>query len=317
MPELSILACGVAAYFLFPKDLGFITQIFVNCVFVLSLALVLGQAGITSIGHATFFGAGAYAAGLFAIHISSDPLLGLIAGAISGGFVAAISGLVILRAYGTALVVLTAALAQLVAEIANKARAITGGADGLSGFHIAPILGNFAFDVYGRVGFVYALCVLIPSYFIIRKIVASPFGLTSRAIRSEHRRMPLLGCNVYLHLLAVFTIGGIFAGIAGTLEAQTTGIVGLSTLGFSLSAMAIVMLVLGGTRRLPGAILGTVVYLVVQRVASTVNPGYWLFVVGVLLILTLTFAPNGLMQIIDAIVETPWLRRARRVAGMS
>jgi branched-chain amino acid transport system permease protein len=272
----------------------------VNCVFVLSLALVLGQAGIASVGHATFFGAGAYAAGLFALHVSGDPLLGLLAGAIAGGLFAALSGLIIMRAYGAALVVLTAALAQLVAEIANKARWVTGGADGLSNFHIAPLFGRFDFDFYGKVGFLYALGVLALGYFVSRKIVASPFGLTSRAIRSEHRRMPLLGCNVYLHLLAAFTIGGAMAGVAGSLQAQTTGVVGLSTVGFGLSAMAIVMLVLGGTRRLPGAILGTVVYQVIQRVASAFDPAYWLFAVGALLILTLTVMPNGLMQIVDA-----------------
>lgn len=299
LPEIALALSGAAAFFLFPDDLGFITQILVMCLFALSLALVLGQAGISSLGHASLFGAGAYSAGLFAMYVSSDPLLGLAAGAVGGAMVAAASGLIILRAYGATLVMLTIALAQLIAEVANKARPITGGADGLSGYEVAPILRLFPFDFYGRVGFVYALVVLIISYFLVRKIVASPFGLTSRAIRLEHRRMRALGCNVYLHLLAVFTIGGAVAGVAGALSAQTTGVVGLYSLGFGLSAAALVMLILGGVRRLPGAILGTVVYMIIQRVASTYDPAYWLYVVGFLLIGVLTILPNGLMQLVD------------------
>src|SRR5882757_2454157 len=149
-PELAIALAGLAAFFAFPDDLGFMTQLAVMSLLVLSLGLTIGQAGISSLGQASLFGAGAYAAGLFAIHVSTDPVLGLFAGIVAGGVVAAISGLIILRAYGPTLVMLTIALAQLISEVANKARPITGGADGLSGYDVGAFFGLFKFDIYGQ-----------------------------------------------------------------------------------------------------------------------------------------------------------------------
>jgi branched-chain amino acid transport system permease protein len=294
--ELLLLVCGLGAFFLFPEDLGLLTRMAVTALFVLSLSMVLGQAGILTLGHAAMFGTGAYAAGLFAKHLSGDPFLGLLAGGLAGAIVALLSGVVLLRAYGLTLLMLTVAICQILFEVANKLSFITGGDDGLSDFQIKPVLGLFRFDMFGRTGYLYALVVLVVSYFILNRIVASPFGLTNRGIRSDSGRMTALGCPVYRHLLVTYGVGGLFAGIAGAVSAQTAGVVGLNSFGFFLSAEALVMLVLGGTLRLSGALVGTAVFMVIHHITSTINPFHWLLVIGVMLIVTVLALPDGVMS---------------------
>lgn len=297
--ELWIAAAGLGAWALFPDSLGFLTNMLVTCLLVLSLSLVLGQAGIASLGQAALFGAGAYGAGLFALHLSTDPLLGLLAGAAAGALVALFSGAIMLRSKGLTLIMLSIASAQILHEIASKAGSITGGDDGLSGFEVAPILGRFEFDFLGVTGFCYALLALIVAYYLVRKLAASPFGLCCRAIHSDSGRMQALGCHVYGHLLAVFVIGGALAGVAGALSAQTTRVASLNMLDFHLSAAVLVMLILGGTGRLAGALLGTVVYMAIEHVVSTIDPYNWLFAIGVLLVLTTVFLPAGLVELLE------------------
>lgn len=296
-PELLLLATGTAAFLIFPEDLAFLTHTMIVGLLVMSLALVMGQVGIVSMGQAAMYGVGAYAAGLLALHVTPDPLLGLALGALAGAVTAFLSGLLVLRAHGMTQVMLTIAVAQILFEVANKARFLTGGDDGLSGFKVAPLFGTFRFDFLGLTAFWYALVTVVLCYFVLRRIIASPFGLTCRAIRSDAGRMEALGCAVYRHRLAAFTIGGVFAGMGGALLTQTTRVVSLDTLGFQTSAGALVMLVLGGTRRLPGAVIGTMAYSVIQHVAATASPHHWLFVIGALLIVTLIVLPNGLVEL--------------------
>jgi branched-chain amino acid transport system permease protein len=299
LPEIVIVAIGIGAFFAFPNDLALLARILITGLFVLSLSLVLGQAGIPTLGHSANMGTGAYAAGLFAIHVSQDPLLGLLVGALAGALVAVASGALLLRTAHLTFVMLTIALAQILYEIANQAAWITGGDNGLSGIGVSPILGLFEFDLYSRTSYLYALVVLTVSYFILRMIVQSPFGLTSRGIHSDPDRMRALGCNTYGHLLIVFTIGGLFAGLAGALSAQVAQVVGLSSLSFTTSGDALVMLIVGGSGRLPGALVGTVAFMIVENVAATVNPYHWLFIIGGLLIVTVLVLPGGLISIID------------------
>jgi branched-chain amino acid transport system permease protein len=299
LPEAAILGAGLLAFWLFPNDLGLLANMATTCMFALSLSLVLGQAGIASMGHAALFGAGAYVAGLFAMHVSPDPLLGLAAGAVAGLAVAAISGAVLLRSKGLTLVMLTIATAQLLLELANWARGITGGDDGLTGFSVTPLFGLFPFDFTGRTGYLYALVLLVLTYLGLRKIAASPFGLTARAIRLDAGRVEALGGRVYLHLLLVYAVGGLLAGVAGAVTAQTTKVVSLSMLDFQFSAGALIMVVLGGSSRLLGAILGTIAYMVIHQVASGLSPHHWLLVIGVLLVATMVFLPGGLVELVD------------------
>ncbi len=299
LPETFLLGGGLLAFWLFPGDLGLLANMAATCLFALSLSLVLGQAGIASMGHAALFGAGAYGAGLFAMHISGNPLLGLLVGGVAGLLVAILSGAVLLRSKGLTLVMLTIASAQILLELVNWARGVTGGDDGLTGFSIDPLFGLFAFDFEGRTGYLYTLGVLVIVYLALRKLVASPFGLTARAIRLDAGRVEALGGRVYRHLLAVYAVGGFAAGLAGALTAQTAKVASLSMLDFQLSAGVLIMVVLGGTSRLAGAIIGTIAYMVIHHVASNLSPHHWLLVIGILLICTMVFLPGGLIQLYD------------------
>ena len=311
-PEILLLLAGLLGFLAFPSDLGLLTRIAIMALFVLSLSFVLGQAGILTLGHAAFFGTGAYAAGLFAKYFSADPILGLVAGGVAGSVVALVSGLLVLRAEGLTLLMMTVAVSQILMETANKLSSITGGDDGLSDYSVNPIFGLFRFDMFGRTGYLYALVILVLSYFALNRIAASPFGLTSQGIRSDPGRMTALGCSVYRHLVIVYMIGGLFAGLAGALSAQTAGVVGLNSFGFLLSAEALVMVVLGGTLRLSGAIAGTLAFMVIHHVTSTINPFHWLLVIGLLLVGVVLLLPGGLTSAASVLRRHVETLRARK-----
>lgn len=297
--EIVLTLVGLLAFVLFPRDLGLLTNMVTMCIFALSLSLVLGQAGIATLGQAALYGAGAYVAGWTALYVTADPIIGLLLGGLGGGLVALLSGAVILRSTKLTLVMLTIAVAQLLLELANWARWLTGGDDGLAGFSNAPLFGIWEFNFLGDTGYFYALGALVLVYFLVRNLVESPFGLTARAIRQDPGRVQALGGRVYLHLLVVYTVGGIVAGLAGALTAQTSKVANLFMLDFTTSAGVVVMIVLGGTRRLSGAVLGTVAYMTIQHIASTLNPYHWLFVIGSMLIFVLVVLPEGLIGLLD------------------
>ncbi|RCW65233.1 branched-chain amino acid ABC transporter permease [Pseudorhodoferax soli] len=293
------LALGLAACAGMPDQLGLLTRIFIVGLFVLSLDLVVGIAGLATLGHAAMFGMGAYAAGVFALRVAPDPLVGLGVGLLAGALLAGLSGAFLLRYQGFTFLMLTVAVSQLVLSAAHKARAWTGGDDGLSGFSMGPLLGRFAFDLEGRVAACYTLGVLVLGFYAARRLVDSPFGLAVRGIHESRARMAALGTPVYRRLLGIYTAAGALAGAAGALSAQTTAVVGLDSLSFALSAEALVMLILGGAGRLTGALIGAAVFLVLHHTASSINPYHWLFIVGGLLMLVVLVPPAK---------ATAWLR---------
>lgn len=280
---LLTLALGLAACLLMPDQLGLLTRIFIIGLLVLSLDLVVGVAGLATLGHSALFGVGAYAAGIFALRVMPDPLVGLGVGLLAGALLAGLSGAFLLRYQGFTFLMLTVAISQLVLSVAHKARDWTGGDDGLSGYLMAPLLGRFEFDLEGRVAAYYALAVLVLGFYVARRIVDSPFGLAVRGIHESRARMAALGTPVYGRLLLIYTLAGALAGVAGALSAQTTAVVGLDSLSFGLSAEVLVMLILGGAGRLSGAIIGAALFLVLHHTASSINPYHWLFIVGALL----------------------------------
>jgi branched-chain amino acid transport system permease protein len=285
------LALGALACSVLPDQFGLLTRIFILGLFVLSLDLVVGIAGLATLGHAAMFGAGAYAAGIFALRVVPDPLVGLAVGLFAGAILAGLSGAFLLRYQGFTFLMLTVAVSQLVLSVANKARDWTGGDDGLSGYVMGPLFGRFEFDLEGRVAAYYALAILVVGLYVARRLVDSPFGLAVRGIHENRARMAALGTPVYYRLLGIYVIAGALAGAAGALSAQTTAVVGLDSLAFSLSAEALVMLILGGAGRLTGALVGVAIFLVLHHTASSINPYHWLFFVGGLLMLVVMVSP--------------------------
>jgi branched-chain amino acid transport system permease protein len=303
----SILPAGLQSYWIFDRYLQLFSQIAITALFALSLDLILGYAGVVSLGHAAFFGLGAYAAGLISKFWFTDPLLGLAFCAVFAGLIGYLMSFVVLRFSGLALIMITLGFGQLLAEAANSASGLTGGADGLQGIRAGKLFGYFEFDIFGTTAYAYALGVLFIMFLLARRITNSPFGMSLRGIRENSRRMHAIGAPNQKHLRKVFTIAAAMAGVAGALLTQTTQTCSLETLNFQRSADVLVMLILGGVGRLYGAIAGAIIYMIARDVLSDVNPQYWYFWIGLLLIAVVRYMPNGLLGGL-AILMSKWRR---------
>jgi branched-chain amino acid transport system permease protein len=290
-------AIMIAFYVLAEGYLSLGTQVMIWILFALSLDLALGYAGIVTLGHAAFFGFGAYAAGLFAIHVSPDPLLGHAATIVLTALLGLITGAMILHTTGVTFLMLTLAIVSIMFEYANQARSLTGGDDGLQGIEIAPIFGIFEFNIFGQTAYLYALAVLFAWFLIAWRVVHSPFGRSLDGIRQNPRRMRAIGTPVWWRLLAIYTLSAAMAGSAGALSAHATRFVGLSVLSLLTSGIVTVMLILGGTRRLYGAFLGAAIYTLVQDSTAKISPYFWEFIVGGMLMATVLFLEGGLMDL--------------------
>lgn len=297
-------AAALAVFFALPEYLSLGARILTYILFALSLDLVVGYAGVVTLGHSAFFGVGAYVAGILAARGElTDPVLLLAAAAGAAGVLGLTTGAVILRTRGLAQLMLTLAIAAVCLEIANKATPITGGADGLSGVRIAPILGLFRFDLFSRTAYLWCLLLLFAIWWPVRRLIYSPFGVTLSGIRENRDRMHAIGAPVYRRLVIVYTLSAMIAGIAGALLTETNQFVGLNVLGFEPSGELLVMLILGGVGRLYGAFIGPLVYLIAQDVLAKQFPEYWYLGIGLMLILVVLFARGGLLGIVDALVN--------------
>ena len=294
----------VAAFFLLPGYLVLGSQILIVALFALSLDLILGYAGIVSLGHAAFFGLGAYTAGLLAVHGWGEPLTGLLAACAVAAIAGFLTSFLVVRGENLARLMVTLGIGFLLFEAANRAAFITGGVDGLSGVTMWKLLGVFSFDLGGRTAFAYSLVVLFILFVFLKRLTSSPFGLSLRGIRENAQRMPAIGAPVRRRLVTAFTVGAAVAGIAGALLAQTTQFVGLDTLGFNRSAELLIMVVLGGAGRLYGAVIGTAVFMIAQDYLSGINPVYWQFWLGLLLVAFVFFARGGILGAIDKLART-------------
>ncbi|OGA03836.1 MAG: ABC transporter permease [Betaproteobacteria bacterium RIFCSPLOWO2_02_FULL_64_12] len=301
---------AVTCYFAAPSYLPLGSFILIMILFALSLDLILGYAGIITLGHAAYFGFGAYVSGILAARVTADPLIGLAVGGFAAGLLGWLTGLVILRTRGLTLLMLTLAITSICYEVANKATDWTGGADGLGGFSVTPILGLFKFDLFNKTAYVYCLVFLFLGWWLVRRLIYSPFGASLTGIRENVARMYAVGAPVYQRLVIVYAISAALAGIAGALLTHTTQFVGLKVLSFEFSGDLLVMLILGGVGRIYGAFVGPVVYLVAQDSLAKQFPEYWYFGIGLMLVLVVIFARGGILGILDVLLSK--LRRRKR-----
>ena len=290
---------AVAAYVAFPSYLALGAQILAMILFALSADLVLGYAGIVTLGHAAFFGTGAYTAGILAAHSWGEPITGLIAGGSAAALIGLLSGLIVLRTTGLTLLMQTLVVATMLAEAANKASFITGGDDGLQGMEVWPIFGRLRFDMFAHTAYFYCLTVLFLCWVAARRIVHSPFGRSLTGIRENVRRMHAIGAPVTHRRLVIYTIAAGFAGISGALIAQTTQFVSLSFLSLERSGTVLIMLIIGGIGRLYGAFIGVPLYMIAQDRFSTIDPVYWYFWIGLMMVLLVVFARGGVLGLVE------------------
>src|SRR6201985_1360599 len=279
---LWVLACAFA----FPSRYLIMTDIVRLALFALSLDLILGYAGIVSLGHAAFFGVGAYCAGLLALHgIIAEPVIALLAAGLVATVLGFLTSFLVIRGVDLTRLMVTLGIALLLEALAERFSNITGGTDGLQGIEMQPILGLFAFDMFGKVGFFYSLAVLFLLFLLARRIVHSPFGLSLRAIRNNPLRASAIGIPVNRRLIAVYTLAAFYAGIAGALFTQTTALASLDGFSFERSADLMLVLVIGGTGYLYGGLIGAVIFRMLQELFQTITPQYWLFWIGLVLVL--------------------------------
>jgi branched-chain amino acid transport system permease protein len=292
--EIVFWLATLLPFVLFPSYLSLASQIAIAALFALSVDLILGYAGIITLGHAMFFGLGAYAAAIPAKHGWGEPLSALFTAALLAGAVGFVTSFIIVRVQHLALIMITLGLGLLTYELANSLGSITGGTDGL-GVEIWPVLGAFDFDLWGYTAYSYALIVLFVGVLAARRIVNSSFGLALTGIRENSARMPAIGSAYRTHLQKIYVISACMAGVAGALLTQTTGTVSLDTLSFQRSADIVVMLILGGAGRLYGGIIGAIIFLIARDRLSDMNPQYWYFWIGLLLVAIVLVMPGGIL----------------------
>jgi branched-chain amino acid transport system permease protein len=306
--EILFWLATLVPFVVFPDYLQLASQIAITALFALSLDLILGYAGIVSLGHAAFFGFGSYAAGLIAKWGWGEPISGLIIAAAAAGLLGYLTSFIIARFRHLALIMITLGLGLLLAEAANSASWLTGGADGLQGVRMWKLFGTFEFDLWGYTAYTYSLVVLFLCFLVARRLINSPFGLALRGIRENAVRMPAIGAPSAAHIRKAYTIAAVIAGVAGALLAQTTETVSLETLSFQRSADVLVILILGGAGRLYGGIVGAIIYMVARDQFSGINPQYWYFWIGTLLVAVVVFLPNGILGGLARIMPARWSR---------
>ena len=294
---------------LFPGHLALATQTLVLALFALSLDLILGYCGIATLGHAAYFGLGAYVAGLLPARLGwHEPLGGLVAAAAAAGLYGLATGWLLLRYHGLALLMLTLASAILLQELANAVPGLTGGFDGLTGIELDPLLGRFEWDIWRRTHYWYALAVLAGGFGLLRHLVRTPFGRSLVGIRDNAQRMTALGVDIHRRRVAAYTLAAALAGVAGAAHAQTNAFVTVEVLGFARSGMVLIVLVLGGAGRLYGALLGAVVYAVLEDLLAKASPEFWQFGIGLALVAAVLAGRGGLLGIGERL-WAGWRRR--------
>ncbi|TMJ68002.1 MAG: branched-chain amino acid ABC transporter permease [Alphaproteobacteria bacterium] len=307
--EYAFWASTLLPFLLFPNHLVLASQIAITALFALSLDLILGYAGIVSLGHAAFFGLGAYTAGIISKYGYGEPLIGLLVGPAVAGLAGYASSFIIARFRHLTLIMITMGLGFLLLEAANSAEWLTGGSDGLQGIRIGPILGRLRFDLWGYTAYAYSLTVLFLVFLVARRLINSPFGLALTGIRENPMRMPAIGAPSRSHIRTIYTISAIVAGIAGTVLAQTTSTVSLGVLDFQRSAEVVIILVLGGAGRLYGGLVGAIIFMVARDQFSGIAPQYWYFWIGALLVTVVMLLPNGILGGLAALTAS-WRGKA-------
>jgi branched-chain amino acid transport system permease protein len=283
--EVAFWLVAAASIYWLPNRHLILTEIAILALFALSLDLILGYAGILSLGHAAFFGFGGYAAGLLAKHaLVTEPVLALVLAGLAAAVLGFATSFLVLRGSDLTRLMVTLGVALVLREIANRYSELTGGADGLQGITMAPLLGMFRFDMFGHTAYIYSLVVLFVLFVVARRIVHSPFGLSLRSIKGNPLRAAAIGIPVDRRLVTIYTIAAFYAGVAGALLTQTTAFASLDVFSFDRSADLLLVLIIGGTGYLYGGLIGAVGFKLMQDWLANLTPQYWQFWLGLVLV---------------------------------
>ena len=320
--EIVFWLVAFASIYLLPDRHLILTEIAWLGLFALSLDLILGYAGIISLGHAAFFGFGAYAAALLAKHeIINEPVLALLVSGLAAMALGFVTSFLVLRGSDLTRLMVTLGVALLLRELANRFGWLTGGADGLQGVTMQPVLGMFRFDMFGRTGYIYSLTVLFLLFLVARRLVNSPFGLSLMSVKGNPLRSSAIGISVDARLIAIYTVAAGYAGIAGALLAQTTSFASLEVFSFDRSADLLLVLIIGGAGYLYGGLIGAVIFKVMQDYLSALTPQYWPFWIGLVLVVIVLVGRDRITSwtapVRRIVARLDWRASSRRTAAAS
>jgi branched-chain amino acid transport system permease protein len=298
---LAVVAALAALAVMVPNSNAFLilltTRALAFSILVMSLDILLGYAGLASLGQAAYLTIGAYATAILATRyqfgLGWDFWLVALFGMLVGAGLAAVFGLLAIRATGVYFLMITLALGQCVWGLAYRWNSLTGGDNGIN----LPQRPRFGIDLANEVTFFYlVLCVFAVCLLVMFTLVRSPFGRSLVGIRERELRMKVFGYNTWLHKYVAFIIAGAFGGLAGVLWAHTAGIVSPVNAELPTSVDALLMAVLGGSGTLIGGVIGTFIVFFLREWLSTVVP-WWQYVLGGVYVLTILFLPTGLIGI--------------------
>jgi branched-chain amino acid transport system permease protein len=310
--ELAFWIFAFAAIYLMPGHHLILTEIAWLGLFALSLDLILGYAGIVSLGHAAFFGFGAYTAALLAKYqIINEPVLAMLAAGAAAMILGFVTSFLVLRGSDLTRLMVTLGVALVLRELANRYGWLTGGADGLQGVTIQPIFGIFRFDMFGHTGYAYCLTVLFILFLIARRLVNSPFGLSLLSVKGNPLRASAIGISVDARLVAIYTVAAGYAGIAGALLAQTTAFASLEVFSFDRSADLLLVLIIGGAGYLYGGLIGAIIFKFMQDYLSALTPQYWPFWIGLVLVTIVLIGRDRISSWTDPIRRLSTLMNSR------
>ena len=270
------------------------TRIVIFAIFALSLNLLWGYGGLISLGHATFFGVGAYLSTIVIVRMGIGSFwVPAIIAVVAAGLLAAVYGVIALRVKGLYFLLVTLALGQLMFYVADRWRSLTGGSNGIIGIPYPDMgVGGITLDSISYYYFV--LLIAAGCYFLLYRIVHSPFGQALQGIRDDEKKMQSLGYNTWLHKYIAYVLAGMFAAVAGVLFSYFLVVVAPPQLSIETSTMAILMVIIGSTRVFWGPVAGAVVVILLQSFASVYVPQRWPLLLGAVFVVAVMFMKEGI-----------------------
>jgi branched-chain amino acid transport system permease protein len=296
----AVAVLAAAPFFLAPYATTTLTRMLIYALLAASLDLLVGITGLPSLGHAAYFGVGAYTAGWIAAHATPAAPAPLLAAAAAGAVAAAVGGWVAVRSAGVFFLILTLAIAEIIQQLAESWGPVTGGSNGMYGIPATLLAGEALTNVANL--YWYVLACFLAGLVVLWSVSASPFGATLRGIRDNEPRMRALGYRPYRYKLAAFVAAGAVAGLAGGLLAAQQRLVTPADLGFTTSALALLAVVIGGTGTIWGPCLGAALVVLVRDSLGPGLGGHGPLVLGLVFIAVVYALPRGVAG----------LRRTRR-----
>ena len=310
------LLAGVIIFLVFPQFISsyyvlLLTEILIYAIFALSVNLLLGYTGLLSLGQAAFWGAGGYTVALLVVKAGVDNFwLCIVAALLVSAILGFVFGFLALRTTGVYFIMITLALGQMLWAIVWRWHSLTGGDDGLPGI-TRPDLG-LPLSLWDTTNFYYFILIIFAiAVFLLYRITRSPFGRTLIGIRENESRLQALGYNTWRYKYICFVIAAIFGGLAGALKVYQDGFISPTYCSLTVSAMVLLMALIGGTRVFAGPIFGAGAVWIIRSIVSSYT-GYWNLILGILMVIVVMFAPRGIAGYPAQLKERYGILKSRR-----